>query len=57
MTKKHYIEIASILKSERNFGEHQPTVDAIAKELASFLKRDNARFDKSKFLTACGVEE
>ena len=57
MTKKHYIEIAQILKHERTFGEHQPTVDSIAKELCSVFKRENAAFKKEVFLAACGVED
>jgi hypothetical protein len=57
MTKKHYIEIANILKHERRFGEHQPTVDSIAKELCGVFKRENSAFKKDVFLNACGVEE
>lgn len=57
MTKKHYIAIAKILKHERTFGERQPTVDAIANELCSVFKRENAAFKKDVFLAACGVEE
>jgi uncharacterized protein YqgQ len=57
MTKKHYIEIANILKHERTFGEHQATVDSIAKELCSVFKRENSLFKKDVFLKACGVEE
>jgi len=57
MTKKHYIEIAQILKHERTFGEHQQTVDSIAKSLCGMLKRENSLFKKEAFLKACGVEE
>jgi hypothetical protein len=57
MTKKHYIEIANILKHERTFGEHQPSVDSIAKELCGVFKRENSAFKKDVFLKACGVEE
>jgi hypothetical protein len=57
MTKKHYIEIAGILKNQRTFGEHQETCDAIAKDLCAVFKRENSLFKKDVFLKACGVEE
>jgi len=57
MTKKHYIEIAQILKHERTFGEHQQTVDSIAESLCGMFKRENSLFKKEVFLKACGVEE
>jgi hypothetical protein len=57
MAKKHYIEIANILKIERKYGEHAPTVDSIAKALCGVFKRENSAFKKDVFLNACGVEE
>jgi hypothetical protein len=57
MTKKHYIEIAGIIKHQRTFGEHQETCDAIAKDLCAVFKRENSLFKKDVFLKACGVEE
>ncbi len=57
MTKKHFIEIAQILKREHTFGEHKPTVEAIAKEFCGMLKRENSAFKKDVFLKACGIEE
>ena len=57
MTKKHFIEIAQILKREHTFGEHQPTVESIAKQFCGMLKRENSAFKKDVFLKACGIEE
>ena len=60
MTRKEYIAFAQCLVSCR----HDPTatlfdsvaIDTVAKRLAVILARDNARFDPSRFLHACGVE-
>jgi hypothetical protein len=52
MTKRHYVEIAKVIasyqgKSERLwFGEH----------LADVFAKDNASFDRGRFLKACGVQ-
>ena len=65
MNKKDYKLIASVIKSRLNFNEkieQSDFVDGcldelffIATELADALKVDNQLFDRSKFLTACGV--
>ena len=60
MTKKDYINIASIIKSEVNHWENmQPQVNnalvSISKQLAKYFASDNPRFDKNKFYTACEV--
>lgn len=44
LTKKHYIANAS-------------SRILLIKEFAEMLSEDNPRFNKSKFLTACGIEE
>lgn len=49
-TKQHYIAIAGILKGGG-------TVVEIAKQLAALFAADNPRFDRTRFLTACGIEE
>jgi hypothetical protein len=30
--------------------------DAIAQDLATYFERDNPRFDRARFLKACGIE-
>lgn len=58
MTKKDYIKVAAILKSRL-----QRTTDvmssvvirAIAADLADMFLADNDRFDRQRFLTACGL--
>jgi len=53
MTRKDYVAIANAISIESQFGD-KATAKAIAESLASVLKADNARFDKDKFITACG---
>lgn len=72
MTKKHYEAIASILRGyvEQQIGVHdrrdltktecdaleQASYD-IADRLADYFASDNPRFDRVRFLTACGIEQ
>jgi len=58
MTRKHYVAIAGVLKSTRP-AEHwdankreQWTLDVRA--IADVLAQDNARFDRARFIKACG---
>jgi len=68
MTKKHFIEIAATLKSERDswIVDHQQTddpaaytgptpLDGTVLRLASTFKSINPNFDRARFLAACGV--
>lgn len=65
MTKRHYIQIAQILKTERDvqavYGDADirhaaiAAVDDVSRQIADFCGRDNPRFDRARFLTACGV--
>lgn len=65
MTKKHFKAIAEIIKQEREStpGESRyeqgcvDTANSIGRELASFCATMNPRFDRAKFLTACGIGE
>ena len=69
MTKKHYIEIARVLKEQlENLKTKNPptwdrrpksvwVVSRIANALCDLFIEDNPRFDKSRFLTACGLED
>jgi len=51
MRKKHYEAIASIVKL--NFDGTQPV---LARDLADYFEQDNPKFDRARFLEACGVE-
>lgn len=52
MTKKDYEAVASTLATVD--GEAM-TVASIACGLADVFARDNVRFDRDRFLTACGI--
>lgn len=59
MTKKDYELIASVLKHKQVFyilkmGSYY--YDQLCKDFADTLASKNPRFDKDKFLKACGVE-
>ena len=63
MTKKHFEAIATIIKQtgeyesmgvEYSAGFHDALSD-VAGSLASEFARENPRFDRHKFLTACGL--
>lgn len=63
MTKKDYIAIAKVLADNRR---NHATYDAqsmavvrctdVASDMADMLARDNSRFDRARFLAACGVK-
>jgi hypothetical protein len=60
MTRKDFVVIASTLDRIRlDFdmdGEDTVSLRLVAEELADALARTNDRFDREKFLTACGVK-
>ena len=64
MTKKHYEAIAAIIASTRNNATLYPsnghargeTLEVTASRLADYFTTDNPRFDRARFLQACGVE-
>lgn len=69
MTKKDYELIADAIigeaftsynPSDEDFdlvdGMDYDTVEQLAGAIADALKRDNPRFDRSRFLKACGLE-
>jgi hypothetical protein len=62
MTRKDYKLIAEVLnratKNWEEFQEENPSVviAGISAMLATQLAQENPRFDRSKFLTACGVK-
>ena len=65
MTKKHFRAIAEIIKQEIDDSPEcqddfnngcRYTAKQIGKKLASFCATMNPRFDRTKFLTACGIE-
>ena len=61
MTRKDYVMVADSIKASREnwegfTPEAQEAIDGLARSLASKLAQDNARFDRARFLEACGVK-
>jgi len=58
MTKKDYIKIAAVLKAESiRHGialNKYSAVRDMAIEFCTMLAQDNPRFDRARFLSACG---
>jgi hypothetical protein len=62
MTRKDYVMIAEVIKTQIEMSvkfeeeESQAGAENIARDLADALQADNARFDRARFLSACGVK-
>lgn len=59
MTKKDYVAIADAFVQAAADKTRRPESRdwVIARYIADALARDNARFDRGRFLAACGVQE
>lgn len=58
MTKKDYELIAGVIRSH-NYGgvwEYIRDIDIVAESFATTLALHNPKFDRNKFLQACGIE-
>lgn len=55
-TRKHYRAIAKILKNHDDFIERVNKYTSLCNDLADYFASDNPRFDREKFLAACGVK-
>ena len=55
MTKKHYEAIAAIIKRQMKFTDCPGEIENVAANLAIFLRTQNPKFDRDKFLKACGL--
>ncbi|PSH64675.1 hypothetical protein CU103_12390 [Phyllobacterium sophorae] len=64
MTKKHYIAVSDVFRDEmkylRTFLDRNGNdiakdhLENVAVQLAIFFKKDNPRFNRERFMTACG---
>ena len=63
MTKKDYIKLAAALAINRPPANNKPDTSALlswwlcVSSIADVLQADNQRFDRRRFLTACGVSQ
>lgn len=55
LTKKYYVMIANAIKRASDAPGYAERNAFVAHELADEFARDNARFDRARFLKACGV--
>lgn len=59
MSRKDYVLIAGVFKARLDGGDcdERHCVVQLAKEMAKAFRQDNERFDKSRFLLACGLTD
>lgn len=58
MTRKNYVAMAELIKTEVDNAMSPQQVEgmkSVISALATALKRDNQAFDRTRFLTACGL--
>lgn len=55
MSKKHYAMIAERLRCAHLLAEHREPIAHLARSMADDFAAENTRFDRARFLTACGV--
>lgn len=58
MTKKHFEAVASAIRAEYEDTYGEPAEEAIrsiARKLADVFASENPRFDRARFLAACGI--
>jgi len=58
MTRKDYVMLAEVINRSATASTESSFIDfaRMAEDLATELKNDNPRFDRDRFLTACGVK-
>ncbi len=55
MTRKHFIAIAASLNELRDKSDDTDSVDYAARAIADVCASCNSRFNRARFLNACGV--
>lgn len=57
MTRKDYVAIAqTISKVRAEAFNKEDALDRLTDEMSRLLKADNPRFDRERFVAACGVK-
>jgi hypothetical protein len=57
MTRKHFQQLADMIKREKNYGGDSATLAVVAEELAKICKANNPAFNRDRFLEACGLPD
>ncbi len=57
MTKKHYEAIAAAFRAYITTNTGANIARPIAKDLADYFATDNPKFDRARFLQACGLQQ
>lgn len=62
LSKRHYVAIAEVVKNCLDDPYQadecsQTAIESVASALASYFAADNPRFDRARFLAACGVKD
>ena len=52
-TRRHYVMTANLIKKSKTKAERT----RLSNRFAKMYKRDNARFDRTRFMVACGVKK
>ena len=52
MSRKDYVSIAEVIKAS---AESDDPREYIARNVADVLEQDNPRFDRARFMVACGI--
>jgi len=59
LSRKHYCAIARIMADDYPLAENNTPADVwqrAVNHLAEYFTQDNPRFDRARFLKACGLE-
>ncbi len=56
MTRGDYVMVARVIVDEVERAEDLDVIGRIAGGLADVFAADNPRFDRARFLTACGLD-
>jgi len=61
MQKRHFIAIAAAIKgiiaADPDNAVRTATIGSVARALASVFQAENPRFDRDRFLRACGLDQ
>lgn len=55
MSRKDYVAIAAALRSALAAGAEERSIAEAARRIADVMAAGNPRFDRARFLAACGV--